>query len=106
MNSRKQFQLHFDFYSTLVYLIGRVKKQLTVSLIDSSLHVSCCHRYLTNPTQLPTTHRKLPHAEFLVCVAAGIHFAAYERERLLNLLLLEGVRSSLILRCRGDKHES
>jgi len=106
MSFHKQFQLNFNFYSTLVYPAGRVKKQVAVSLINPNLHASHCHRYLTDSTQLPTTHHKLLHAGFLACTVAEMRPSAYERERLLSLHLLEGVWSPLILRCRGDEHES
>ena len=106
MSFHKQFQLDFDFYSTLVYPASRVKKQLAASPIDSNLHTSHCHRYLTDSTQLPTTCHKLLHAGFLACTVAEIRFSAHERERLLSPRLLEGVRSPLIPCCQGDDHES
>lgn len=105
MNSCKQFQLHFDFYSTLVYPTNRVKKQQAASLIDPNLHVSR-HRYLTDSTQFPTTRRKLLHPGFLACTVAEVPFSIFERERLLSPRLLEGVRSVLMPHCRGDDHES
>lgn len=105
MNSRKQFQLHFDFYSTLVYPASRVKKQLAAFLIDSNLHASR-HRYLTDSMQFPTTRHKLLHAGLLACTVVEAPSSAFERERLLSLCLLEGVRSVLMPHCRGDDHES
>jgi len=106
MSFHKQFQLEFDFYSTFAHPAGRVKKHLAASLTDLSLPASHCHRYATDATHVPTTRHKLPHAEFPVCVAAGIHSTACKRERLVGSRFLEGVRSSLIFHCRGDEHDS
>jgi len=106
MSFHKQFQLDFDFCSTLAHPAGHVKKQLAASLIDSNLHASYCHRYLTDFTQLPTTRDKLLHARLLACTVAEIRFSACERERLLGSRLLEGVQSSLIPCCQGGEHDS